>query len=220
MIDLKKYKADRSAMNITAEDALWASNILNDDFIKNWIERNPENYFAREKYYPPFEKKTNEKVAVINFLKLKNSSPKTVLDISTGAGQFIKLCKELGHDVEGTETQQKLDTTATEIHTHYGVNVFELTIQHGKEIKFEKSYDYITSLRTQFNDLGVLWTSNDWKNFKENMFDYLNPNGTLFLKTNLKIQKHDVGRKQQEMINAFGPPLLGWNSFTYCLKKV
>ena len=59
----------------------------------------------------------------------------------------------------------------------------------------------------------------DWHFWKDNMFDYLNPGGQLFLKTNLKFQKHVVGGMQTEIIKAFGVPIKGFNSYTYHFTK-
>jgi hypothetical protein len=63
------------------------------------------------------------------------------------------------------------------------------------------------------------YKSADWIEWKNQMFEYLNPNGKLFIKTNLKYFKSSIIPAQQEIVNAFGLPLLGWNSLTYLLEK-
>jgi hypothetical protein len=51
------------------------------------------------------------------------------------------------------------------------------------------------------------------------MFDYLNPGGQIFLKTNLKFQKSVIGGMQTEIMKAFGKPIKGFNSYTYFFEK-
>lgn len=219
MIDLKKYLENKNNIYAKKDDIEWANSVLFDNFTADWCNRHSTHYYANNGYYPPENKKTNEKISVLKYLNLDTLKNLDILDISTGAGQFVKLCKEKGHNAQGTEIPRETSGPITEIYNHYGVEVSDLSVYADTKIKLPKSYDLITSLRTQFNDLGTPWTAENWIEFKENMFEYLNPKGTLFIKTNLKFQKREVGSKQEEIIKAFGDPILGWNSFTYCIKK-
>ena len=80
--------------------------------------------------------------------------------------------------------------------------------------------DVITLLRTQFNDIRTReFKEKDWHFWKDNMFEHLNPGGQLFLKTNLKFQKKVIGGMQTEIMKAFGPPIKGFNSYTYHFTK-
>jgi cyclopropane fatty-acyl-phospholipid synthase-like methyltransferase len=220
MINLKNYIENKNRIYPKKEDIEWANSILFDNFTTEWCKKHSTHYYANNGYFPPENKKTNEKISVLNYLNLQNLKSATILDISTGAGQFLKLCKEKGHVVYGTEIERQLDSPISEIYNHYGISVTKLSVQANVKIELPNTYDVITSLRTQFNDLGTPWNSKNWIDFKENMFEYLNDNGTLFIKTNLKFQKRELGSKQEEIIKAFGDPILGWNSFTYCIKKV
>lgn len=220
MINLKNYIEHKNKIYPTKEDIAWANTVLFDNFTDEWCKKYSTHYYANNGYFPPDNKKTNEKIAVLNYLNLQNLNNLNVLDISTGAGQFLKLCKEKGHRVHGTEIIRETSGPISEIHNHYGLTITNLSVQADIKIELADTYDVITSLRTQFNDLGTPWNSKNWLDFKENMFEYLNTNGILFIKTNLKFQKRELGSKQEEIIKAFGDPILGWNSFTYCIKKV
>ena len=80
-----------------------------DDFTSDWCDEHANTVHAMEGYFPPKDRKTAEKVRFINYLNLKNSNKKIILDIGTGAGQFLKLCNTIGHDTQGTEVQKRLD---------------------------------------------------------------------------------------------------------------
>jgi len=207
---------DRSAMNISKEEKEWANNLVFDSFTEEWVKNNSTNYYTS--YYPPGEKKLGEKVAFINFLKLRNAEPKEILDIGTGAGHFIVLTNSLGHKSEGTDLENSVKD-CTDLHQHYGVNVFPLYVEKQTKIKLPKKYDIITSLRINFDynlSPDRYWTKDDWLFFKDNMFEYLNPNGCLFLKSNIKCIP---GRAQREIEAAYGDTLPGWNSLTFQLFK-
>ena len=88
-------------------------------------------------------------------------------------------------------------------------------------ITLPKKYDVITAFRTQFNDIrGIEFNSKDWLYWRDNMFDFLNTNGQILLKTNLKFLKPPrICKLQNEIMKAFGKPILGWNSYTYHFTK-
>lgn len=217
--DTNKYREDKSALTVLESELDWADSILYDSFTEKWCTCNSTNYYATEGYFPPDRRKTVEKVAIINFLKLKNSPPLQILDIGAGTGQFLKLCSAYGHSVQGTEIPEVINSPTNELYKHYNINIFELTIKKTEKIVLPNQYDIITTARTVFDRVDNYYTSKDWIYWKENMFEYLNPNGRLFLKTNLKYYKSGVNIENQEIFNAFGLPLLGWKSCTYLFTK-
>lgn len=220
MINLLEYRSDRSQQNCTGGELEWGRSILFDDFTEQWCKEHSDTVYAMEGYFPPTDRKTAEKVAFINYLNLNKRDKCRILDIGTGAGQFMKLCMSLGHDVSGTEVQKRLDDPVYKIHQHYGLNLFELQLMPSKYVFLPQSYDVITLLRTQFNDIRTReFTEKDWHKWKDNMFDHLNPGGQVFLKTNLKFQKKNIGGMQLEIMKAFGSPIKGFNSFTYHFTK-
>jgi cyclopropane fatty-acyl-phospholipid synthase-like methyltransferase len=220
MINLQEYRSDRSLQNCTGGDLEWGRSSLFDNFTEQWCKEHSDTVYASEGYFPPTDRKTAEKIAFIKYLNLKARDKCKILDIGTGAGQFMKLCMSLGHDVSGTEVQKRLDDPVYKIHQHYNLNLFELKLMPSKYEFLPESYDLITLLRTQFNDIRTReFKEEDWYNWKDNMFDHLKPGGQLFLKTNLKFQKKVIGGMQTEIMKAFGKPIKGFNSFTYHFTK-
>ena len=221
MIDIAKYRSDRSQHSCSGRELDWARSILFDDFTSDWCDEHADTVYAMEGYFPPKDRKTAEKVSFINYLNLKNSNKKSILDIGTGAGQFLKLCNTIGHDTQGTEVQKRLDDPVYKIHQHYNLDLFELKVLKSKHIQLPKTYDVITAFRTQFNDIrGIEFYEKDWLYWRDNMFEFLNPGGQILLKTNLKFNKPPrIGKLQQEIMNALGKPILGWNSYTYHFTK-
>ena len=217
--DTNKYRQDRSALEITDADIAWARLVLYDTFTENWCKQNPTDYYTTEGYFPPDSRKTGEKVSIVNFLKLKDSTPLNILDIGAGAGQFLKLCAAYGHTVQGTEIPEVVNSAVSELYKHYNVDIFPLIIKKAEKIILPQQYDIITTARTVFDREDGYYTASDWLAWKDNMLEYLTPNGRLFIKTNLKYYKSGVNPENQEIIDAFGLPLLGWNSCTYIFTK-
>ena len=199
----------------------WAKSILYDSFTEQWCNKNQNNYYATGGYFPPNSIKLGDKLNAIKYLNIETGNLK-ILDIGCGSGHFVKLCNALGHAATGTELKEVLQTEIVEIHQYHAVSVSELQIKKQTEVTLDTTYDLITGLRTTFNsgdDDTFFYTTKDWLFFKENMFSYLNPNGRVFLKTNLKFLKNSISSAQQEMLAAFGDPILGFNTFTYVLEK-
>tara|TARA_Y200000002_G_scaffold57153_1_gene42426 strand:+ start:4722 stop:5387 length:666 start_codon:yes stop_codon:yes gene_type:complete len=220
MINLPEYRSNRSKQNCTGGELEWGRSILFDEVTEQWCSEHSDTVYAMEGYFPPKDRKTAEKIAFMNYLNLFKKDKRKILDIGTGAGQFMKLCMSLGHNVSGTEVQKRLDDPVYKIHQHYGLELFELKLMPSKYVFLPQSYDVITLLRTQFNDIrNREFTEKDWHYWKDNMFDHLNAGGQLFLKTNLKFQKKVIGGMQTEIMKAFGLPIKGFNSFTYHFTK-
>jgi cyclopropane fatty-acyl-phospholipid synthase-like methyltransferase len=217
-MQLYNPKGIKPSMVISEEDLSWARNILFDNFTQNWCNTNSNSIYSVGGYFPPDDSKLHEKIAVLNFLKLKEIKPISILDIGTGAGHFIKLANSLGHNSIGTEIAESI-TVLGDVYNHYQLAVSELEIQKQKEIQLNSTFDIISTLRTTFNegDIGELYyTKQDWLFLKDNIFNFLNVGGKFFIKTNLKLHS---GIPQHEIFQAFDEPLNGWNSFTYCLEK-
>lgn len=214
--DSFKY-LDRSALNVSPNDITWCEQLLFNQYTDRWCKDNLTHYFSVGKYYPPNAKKHQEKVAIINFLKLKNSQPLSILDIGAGAGHFLTLCKNLGHNVTGTEIPEMLSGPAIKLYNYYNLNFESLEIKSNTPLHLSKKYDLIVAARTVFD---TNWTYENYNYLKNQIFDHLNPNGRFFIKTNIKhLRTGKVQPEALEVIKAFGQPLIGWNSFTFLFQK-
>ena len=217
--DNVKYRQDRSSMIISDDDMRWAKSILYDTFVIEWLKKNPTAGYTTQGYFPPDIRKLGDAISVVNFLKLKDSPPLSILDVGAGPGLFLKLCLVHGHNVYGTEVPEIINSPVSDLYKHYNIDLFELVIKKSEKIVLPKQYDIIVASRTVFDEEDGYYKSDDWIEWKNQMFEHLNSNGKLFLKTNLKFFKNSIIPAQQEIVNAFGLPLLGWNSLTFLLKK-
>jgi len=220
-MDLRLYRNRIQYALYSSSDLEWAKSVLYDNFTEQWCANNQDNYYSTGGYFPPDFKKLGDKLNAISFLNLKQGKLK-IVDLGCGCGHFVKLCNSLGHTAIGTEIQPVLDTKITEVHAHYNLDVLELEIKKNTEIVLPDKYDLIVGLRTTFNsgdENTFYYTAQDWLFLKENLFNFLEPNGRVFLKTNLKFLKNDITTAQQEMLSAFGDPIFGFNTFTYLLEK-
>ncbi len=220
-MDLTFYRKQIQYALYANEDLEWAKSILYNNFTEQWCNNNQDNYYATGGYFPPDFKKLGDKLNAISFLNLKQGKLK-ILDIGCGCGHFVKLCNSLGHTASGTEIKSVLDTKISEVHNHYNLNVLDLEIKKQTEFTLLEKYDLISSLRTTFNsgdENTFYFSTQDWLFLKENLFNFLKPNGRVFLKTNLKFLKNSITVPQKEMLAAFGDPIVGFNTFTYLLER-
>lgn len=205
---MKKHNVDTSCMMVSTEDRQWANDLV---FAGNSLEFKSTLDVHYLQYFPPQEKKLNEKIAIINFLDLKKQKNLEILDISTGCGHFLVLAQALGHSCQGTEIPESINLLRP-LYEHYNLDVFSLHIEKQKEIKLSKKYDLIKSGRTVF-DSG--WESSDWIFLKENLMDFLLPGGRIFIKTNIKF----IPNNFKDASRVLGDPIIGWNSLTYLIEK-
>jgi SAM-dependent methyltransferase len=221
-MDLKFYRDNIRYAFYSDTELEWAKFILYGDFTEQWCKDNQDNYYATGGYFPPNFKKIGDKLNAIKYLNIHEARNLKVLDLGCGAGHFVALCNVFGHTASGTEIKPVLQTKISEIHQHYNLNVFELEITKQTAFTLPDTYDLITGLRTTFNsgdENTFYYTTKDWLDLKENLFEFLNPGGRVFLKTNLKFLKNSITIPQHEMLSAFGDPIVGFNTFTYLLEK-
>ena len=206
------------ALNVSPEDVSWASSIVFDNRTAAWCENNPLSVYAFGRYFPPTPDKLQEKIAILNYLNLRNTAPIKILDIGTGTGHFVKLCESLGHSCDASDITSSLEELK-DLHSIYNLNIFNLEVKAQTPTLLTSTYDLITTMRTTF-DTGDqndrYFSAEDWNFLIADLLTHLNPNGRIFLKTNLKL--HD-GPAQTEIVKALGQPLDGWNSYTYLIRK-
>jgi len=122
-------------------------------------------------------------------LWLDRSSPLRILDLGSGAGYFLYVCKHLGHDVLGFDTDREPLFSATiEL-----LNVPRVVGRIDRQTPlpdFGKKFDLVTAHRICFHRIGkardgIEWSAADWEFFvKDIRSRFLNENGRLLLDFN------------------------------------
>jgi SAM-dependent methyltransferase len=120
---------------------------------------------------------------------LDRAPPLRILDLGSGAGYFLYVCKHLGHDVLGFDTDREpLFGATTEL---LGVRRVIGRIERQTPLPdFGQTFDLVTAHRICFHRIGkardgVEWTTADWKFFIDDVrSNLLNDNGRLLLDFN------------------------------------
>lgn len=122
-------------------------------------------------------------------LWLDRAPPLRILDLGSGAGYFLYVCKHLGHDVLGFDTDREpLFGATTEL---LGVGRVIGRIERQTPLPdLGAKFDLVTAHRICFHRIGkvrqgVEWSITDWKFFIDDMRSrFLNDNGRLLLDFN------------------------------------
>jgi SAM-dependent methyltransferase len=120
---------------------------------------------------------------------LDRAPPLRILDLGSGAGYFLYVCKHLGHDVLGFDTDREpLFGATTEL---LGVRRVIGRIERQTPLPdFGQTFDLVTAHRICFHRIGkvrdgVEWTTADWKFFIDDVrSNLLNDSGRLLLDFN------------------------------------
>src|SRR5437588_3594197 len=122
-------------------------------------------------------------------LWLDRAPPLRILDLGCGAGYFLYVCKQFGHDVLGFDTDDEpLFRATTEL---LGVPRVIGRIERQTPLPdFGKKFDLVTAHRICFHRIGkvrdgVEWSAADWKFFIDDIrARFLNEKGRLLLDLN------------------------------------
>ena len=120
---------------------------------------------------------------------LDRSPSLSILDLGSGAGYFLYVCKHFGHDVVGFDTDaEPLFAATTEL---LGVQRVIGRIERQTPLPdFGRKFDLVTAHRICFHRIGkvrdgVEWSIADWKFFLDDVRSrLLNENGRLLLDFN------------------------------------
>ncbi|MCA9409250.1 MAG: class I SAM-dependent methyltransferase [Candidatus Omnitrophica bacterium] len=123
----------------------------------NQLERENE-LFIRRQYFFEF---------IVTVMKRFKQEAKTVLDIGTGFGHFLKILKNHMYDVSGIELEQGLYQRLKQD----GMDVYKFI----KEIPLERKYDIITMIDT-------LYYMDDPLDYLKKLREYLAANGLLIIR--------------------------------------
>jgi SAM-dependent methyltransferase len=129
-------------------------------------------------------------------LGLTEGSGRKVLDLGSGTGQFLFVCRMLGHAAVGVDLPvDALESPEREIFTEmpraFQVNVVRSAISAFHPLQVEGKFDLICSFMVCFNNLKREdeWTVPQWEFFVRDMLSRLNPGGKLALRLNHNEEK-------------------------------
>ena len=121
----------------------------------------------------------------IRDLDLDCGSRRRILDLGSGAGYFLYICKWLGHDVLGLDlAESPMFNDLTQL---LGVPRLIARIERYKPLpKFDGRFDVITAYMICFNDHKTdhIWGPAEWDFFLNDATQYLNPGGRIHLELN------------------------------------
>lgn len=123
-----------------------------------------------------------QKLWAAHYLDLHKTKGKKIFDIGTGAGWWPFICRHYGHDCTGADFSGRPEYDAG--YELLNIKVPEIMVYPYKKTPLPETYDYITAFRAFFSQRPKAWDKDEWKFFLEDMYQYLNDDGLLFLGTN------------------------------------
>lgn len=134
-------------------------------------------------------------------LKLDRSPPLDILDIGTGPGYFVHVCRRLGHNCTGLDRPGL--TVFPELRQWLGVPCIEHKIRPNTPLPVPRRFDLVTAFLSPFNYLPGprrFWTLDEWLFFFDDLqAEVLKPNGRVVLQ--IKEGRH--GEENQNRDPAF-----------------
>jgi SAM-dependent methyltransferase len=181
---------------------------------KQWLDRNPTLDAIRQDIdWPRFEDCRRQLISAtlskkrkyLNFqywlddalfrawqLGLHERPELNILDISTGPGYFLIVCRHFGHACAGTDAISLIDRTDIQIYKSlgeiFGLERHDLFIEPFKEMPdLGRSFDLVTAYKIAFNNLRKQdqWGFEEWMFFVESCHrNLLKGPGEIFLNFN------------------------------------
>ena len=118
-------------------------------------------------------------------LELDYGRRRSILDIGSGAGYFLYICKWLGHDATGLDIDEV--PMYPEMTRMLGLKRIVWRIEAFKPLPASVGrYDLITAFMICFNNHNRpdVWTKAEWAFFLDDISRHLNPGGKLWLELN------------------------------------
>lgn len=159
----------------------------------NWLMNNSndpddtvEKHTVVNRYFEgPIEKWIREKLGACYWMGINEHTPKKrIIDLGTGAGWMVYLCKRFGHEAYGTDIQRRPEYQ--EGYNFLGIedNISGDLVYIKKKMTIKGKFDYITTFRSFIGQKPRAWDKDEWKFFFEDCFDHLNDGGYLYLSCN------------------------------------
>lgn len=108
-----------------------------------------------------------------------------VLDIGSGGGYFLAVCRHMGHEVCGLDTRDW--PLFDDLIAYFEIPRTVHRIEPGIPLpKFERKFDLVTAFMTGFNKRadGLPWDEHEWVPFLLDLRQYIEDGGQLVIKFN------------------------------------
>jgi SAM-dependent methyltransferase len=158
-------------------------------------------------------------IAIVKALlvRLHDGPRRRVLDLGSGGGYFVAVCRHLGHSCDGTEVPESRLSSATAI-SYAAVRAalrigptIDLAIAAHTPIEVSaiqpRSYDLITAHKVCFNGhlRPTVWSKPEWRSFVTDICRFLAPGGQLVVELNEDVARYGWRRwYDAELAHYFG----------------
>ena len=129
-----------------------------------------------------------------------------ILDVGSGGGYFVAVCRHLGHAAIGTEVpREHHDATVAQIYDEISAALgcpcaTRLRISAYEPLSLTGTYDLITAHKICFNDhlKPTEWSVPEWRFFLSDAMRLLRPGGELVLDLNENVERYGARRWYDE----------------------
>ncbi|HEX8106125.1 MAG TPA: class I SAM-dependent methyltransferase, partial [Kofleriaceae bacterium] len=158
-------------------------------------------------------------IAIVKALlvRLHDGPRRRILDLGSGGGYFVAVCRHLGHSCDGTEVPASRLSSATAV-SYAAVRAalrigptIDLAIAANTPIEVPaiepRSYDLITAHKICFNGhmRPKVWSTPEWRFFVTDVCRFLAPGGQLVLELNEDVARYGSRRwYDAELAHYFG----------------
>lgn len=162
-------------------------------------EKVPRITVVNRYFEGPIEKWIREKLGACYWMGISDqSSKKRIIDLGTGAGWMVYLCKQFGHESYGTDIQRRPEYEEGYKFLGINNNVSGDLVYINKKLTIKGKFDYITSFRSFIGQKPRAWEKNEWKFFLSDCRDHLNDGGHVYLSCNSGSKLDSFYRKLPE----------------------
>lgn len=160
------------------------------DRIKAIIEKySNDQYFSDGRKYLKFSWYIRDNIARAINLGLHKAKPCRILDIGSGPGYFLLVCRYFGHSVQGLDLPD--NPLYRELFAEFGIDRIESAVRPFEPlVGLGGSYNLITAYAATFCENIVeknnkKWGNNEWEFFLSDIAPKLHKGGRIFLRMNV-----------------------------------
>jgi len=155
-----------------------------------------ENQYMLKFFDPLYVKRA---INIVELLGLHKKKKMRIFDIGSGFAYFPYLCRELGHDVVISDTQEPLYDAVTK---YLGFEKISLTVRAFEKMNMPGRFDCVTALKAAFHqkDDGD-WGSVEWDFFYSDLREHLNPRAIVYITGSNSMDPYHRSGDKQHLFN-------------------